>query len=107
MNRYRVLAYVVGVALVLLVVGMILKYTPIDKPTMAKVVAQIHGVLYMVYLVAAFDLWRRTGWPAKRMVAMVLAGVVPFMTFVVERKMVRAAKVLVDARASAGSVESA
>jgi integral membrane protein len=97
MNRYRVLANVVGVALVLLVVGMILKYTPIDSPTMAGIVAPVHGALYMVYLVTAFDLWRRTGWPVGRMVAMVLAGIVPFMTFVVERRIVRDAKVLVDA----------
>jgi integral membrane protein len=96
-TRYRVLANVVGVFLVLLVVGMILKYTPIDSPTMAGIVAPIHGALYMVYLVMAFDLWRRTGWPLGKMVAMVLAGIVPFMTFVIERKVVRDAKVLVDA----------
>jgi integral membrane protein len=95
MNRYRVLANVVGVALVLLVVGMILKYTPIDSPTMAGIVAPVHGALYMVYLVTAYDLWRRTGWPLSRMVAMVLAGIVPFMTFVVERRIVRDAKALV------------
>ncbi|MDX6429068.1 MAG: hypothetical protein QOE54_1434 [Streptosporangiaceae bacterium] len=94
MNRYRVLANVVGVALVLLVVGMILKYTPIDSPTMAGIVAPVHGALYMVYLVTAYDLWRRTGWPLGRMVAMVLAGIVPFMTFVIERRIVRDAKVL-------------
>jgi integral membrane protein len=97
MNRYRVMANVVGVALVLLVVGMILKYTPIDSPTMAGIVAPVHGGLYMVYLVTAFDLWRRTGWPLGRMVAMVLAGIVPFMTFVVERKIVRDAKLLTEA----------
>ena len=95
MNRYRVLANVVGVALVLLVVGMFLKYTPIDSPTMAGIVAPVHGALYMVYLVTAYDLWRRTGWPLSRMVAMVLAGIVPFMTFVVERRIVRDAKALV------------
>jgi integral membrane protein len=97
MNRYRVMANVVGVALVLLAVGMVLKYTPINKPTMAGIVAPVHGALYMVYLVTAFDLWRRTGWPVGRMVAMVLAGIVPFMTFVVERRIVRDAKTLVPA----------
>jgi integral membrane protein len=75
----------------------IMKYTPIDSPTMAGIVAPIHGALYMVYLVMAFDLWRRTGWPVGRMVGMVLAGIVPFMTFVIERKVVRDARVLVEA----------
>jgi integral membrane protein len=94
LNRYRVMANVVGVALVLLAVGMVLKYTPIGWPLMANTVAPIHGALYMIYLVLAFDLWRRTGWPPAKMVIMVLAGVVPFMTFVVERKVVREAREL-------------
>jgi integral membrane protein len=91
------MANVVGVFLLLLVVGMILKYTPIDSPTMAGIVGTIHGVLYMVYLVTAFDLWRRTGWPPGRMAGMVMAGFVPFLAFVVERKIAREAGALVDA----------
>ncbi|MGI5208493.1 DUF3817 domain-containing protein [Spirillospora sp. CA-108201] len=91
-TRYRILALVVGTLLVLLVIGMILKYGPTDMPALAGVVAPVHGFLYMVYLAVAYDLWRRTGWPLSRMVVIVLGGVVPLMTFFVERRVVRDAR---------------
>jgi integral membrane protein len=101
-TRYRILALVVGTLLVLLVIGMILKYGPTDMPALAGVVAPVHGFLYMVYLVVAYDLWRRTGWPLSRMVMIVLGGVVPLMTFFVERRVVRDARELRAAKAEAG-----
>ena len=101
-TRYRILALVVGTLLVLLVIGMVLKYGPTDMPAMAGIVAPVHGFLYMVYLLVAYDLWRRTGWPLSRMVLIVLGGVVPLMTFYVERRIVRDARALPAARAEAG-----
>ena len=71
LTRFRVMAYVVGVLLLVLVfVAMPLKYFA-DQPTMVAIVGPLHGFLYMVYLVTAFDL---------------LAGTVPVMSFVAERK---------------------
>jgi integral membrane protein len=100
-TRYRILALVVGTLLVLLAIGMILKYGPTDEPALAGVVAPVHGFLYMVYLAAAYDLWRRTGWPLSRMVLIVFGGVVPLMTFFVERRIVRDARALRPAGAEA------
>ena len=88
-TRYRVLANVVGVFLLLLCVGMVVKYGPPGEEAIVSVVGPIHGFLYMVYLAAAFDLYRRTRWPLGRMVAMVAAGLVPFLAFVIERRIVR------------------
>lgn len=87
--RYRVLANVVGVFLLLLCIGMVIKYGPPQDDAMVAVVGQVHGFLYMVYLVCAFDLYRRARWPLTRMVTMVAAGLVPFLAFVVERRIVR------------------
>ncbi|WP_242906764.1 DUF3817 domain-containing protein [Actinomadura terrae] len=98
-TRYRILALVVGTLLVLLVVGMVLKYGPTDEPAMAGIVAPVHGALYVVYLLAAYDLWRRTGWPLGRMGMIVLGGIVPLMTFFVERRIVRDARELTGAAA--------
>jgi integral membrane protein len=95
-RRYRVLAYIVGALLVLLTIGMVLKYLPPKEAALVSVVAPIHGLLYMVYLVTAFDVWRRAGWPLSRMVAIVLAGVVPLMTFVIERRVVRDAQATLE-----------
>jgi integral membrane protein len=86
LTRFRVMAYVVGVLLLVLVfVAMPLKYFA-DQPTMVAIVGPLHGFLYMVYLVAAFDLAVRAKWPFLRTVAVLLAGTVPVMSFVAERK---------------------
>ena len=93
-TRYRILALIVGTLLVLLTIGMVLKYGPTDMPEMAGIVSPVHGFFYMVYVALAYDLWRRTGWRAGRMVLIVLGGVVPLMTFFVEHKIVREARAL-------------
>ena len=86
LTRFRVMAYIVGVFLLLLVfVAMPLKYFA-DSPTMVAVIGPIHGFLYMVYLVVAFDLAVRAKWPFLRTGLVLLAGTIPVMSFVAERK---------------------
>ena len=86
LTRFRVMAYVVGVLLLVLVfVAMPLKYFA-DQPTLVAIVGPIHGFLYMVYLVTAFDLAVRAKWPFLRTLLVLLAGTVPVMSFVAERK---------------------
>ncbi|MEO5875470.1 MAG: DUF3817 domain-containing protein [Streptosporangiaceae bacterium] len=98
-NRYRVLALVVGVMLLLVCfVGMPLRYLA-DMPAASGIISPIHGFLYMVYLVFAFNLWQKTGWPLQKMLLMVAAGFVPFLAFYVERRIVAEAQALSAARA--------
>jgi integral membrane protein len=85
LTRYRIIAWIVGVILIVLVlVGMPLKYFG-DNDTVVAAIGPIHGFLYMVYLVAAFDLSRRAHWPLGRMVLVMLAGTIPFFSFWAER----------------------
>jgi integral membrane protein len=86
LTRYRVVAYVVGVLLlVLTLVAMPLKYIWHDS-TMVAIVGPIHGFVYMVYLVVAFHLAVLARWPWKFTILVLLAGTVPFLSFVAERK---------------------
>ncbi|MFD2766514.1 DUF3817 domain-containing protein [Micromonospora eburnea] len=86
LTRYRTIAWIVGVALVVLVlIGMPLKYF-FDSPTVVAVVGTAHGWLYMIYLALTFDLSRRVDWPLKRMLLVMLAGTVPFVSFYAERR---------------------
>ena len=90
LTRYRVMAYVVGVWLIVLVlVAVPLKYFA-DSPTMVEIVGPVHGFLYIGYVILSYDLGRRAGWPLTRIVLVLLAGVVPFLTFVAERRVTRA-----------------
>lgn len=83
--RYRALAYIVGVGLLVLVcVGVPLEYAA-DQNAVVAIVGPIHGFVYIVYLLVAFDLARRCGWTLRQTLAVLLAGTIPFLTFVVER----------------------
>lgn len=87
--RYRVLAYTVGVGLVILVcVGVPLQIWG-DNDLVVAIVGTAHGWLYMVYVVLTFDLARRARWPIGRTIAVILAGTVPFLSFYAERRSTR------------------
>jgi integral membrane protein len=89
LTRYRTMAYVVGVLLVVLVlVAMPIKYLGGNDGPVA-VVGTAHGFLYAVYLLAAFDLALRARWTAKGTILVLLAGTVPFLSFVAERIVTR------------------
>lgn len=87
--RYRVVAYVVGVLLLLLAfVAMPLKYVA-HESALVEIIGPVHGFAYMVYLVLAFDLSRRAGWSLKQTLLILLAGTVPVLSFVAERRVTR------------------
>ncbi|HLH47479.1 MAG TPA: DUF3817 domain-containing protein [Acidimicrobiales bacterium] len=86
--RYRILAYIVGTGLALLVfVGVPLQLA--GYPQLVTVVGPIHGVFYIVYLAFALDLSRRARFTLIEMLAMIGAGLVPILAFVIERRITR------------------
>jgi integral membrane protein len=87
--RYRVMAWIVGVGLVILVfVGVPLQVWG-NTPQVAAVVGTAHGFLYIVYLLVAFDLAVRRRWSIGKSLLVLGAGTVPFLSFVVERWVTR------------------
>ena len=84
-RRFRVMAVVVGVALFVLVLTLVAKYG-YGRERVAEVYSPIHGYLYIGYLVTVADLARRAGWSIVRTVGVMLAGTVPVLSFVVERR---------------------
>ncbi len=87
--RYRVMAFIVGTGLLLLVfVAVPLQYAANIK-LVAEIVGTMHGYLYIVYLIAAADLARRAHWRLLRIVTVVAAGFLPFLAFIVEHRVYR------------------
>jgi integral membrane protein len=83
--RYRVMAYTVGVGLVILTfVGIPLQIWA-NNDSVATYVGIAHGYLYLVYLLLVFDLARRAHWPIMRIAGVALAGTIPLLGFFVER----------------------
>lgn len=83
--RFRVMAYVVGVGLLALVAAMILDYG-FDQEQYTKFVGPVHGFLYILYFLAAVDLALKARWSVKGTVLVLLAGMIPFVSFVAERR---------------------
>lgn len=97
---YRIMAWVTGVLLVVLVlVAMPLKYIW-GNPTLVMLTGIPHGWLYMVLLIAAYNIGRRVGWSLKWLLFIMVSGTVPFLSFVAEY---RATK---DVRARIATVAS-
>ena len=82
------MAWVTGVMLLVLVfVAMPLKYLG-DDERLVHVVGVAHGWLYLVYLLAALTLAYQGRWKPLRTILVLLAGTVPFASFVAERRVV-------------------
>ena len=88
LQRFRVMAIVVGIGLLVLVlVGVPLHYLA-DFGGVSAVVGPLHGVLFAVYAVVTLDLARRARWSLLRTGLVVVAGTIPFASFFVERHVV-------------------
>ena len=101
LTRYRVMAIITGVMLLVLCVEMFFKYVvPVDVVIdYMGWVPFAHGWIYVVYLVTVLDLWAKMRWGFGRLATMVVAGVVPVMSFVLEKK------VHAEAEAKLGALE--
>lgn len=86
LGRYRVMAYVTGVVLLVAsFVAVPLTYA-VDRPAFGRVIWTLHGWLYLLYLATAVQLAMARRWKLPRLVLVLLAGTIPFLSFVMERR---------------------
>lgn len=109
---YKVASYITGVMLLLLCAEMIVKYfwhlelfiggTLLDGSSntvglvnrgditegvnISLAILIAHGWLYVLYLLADFRLWSLMRWPFSRFITIALGGVVPLLSFFMEKK---------------------
>lgn len=84
--RYRVLAVITGVFLLILTAEMIWKYGLKQEDPTDGMIARIHGWIYVVYLLTVVDLWTNVRASWQRLATWIIAGVVPVLSFIIERK---------------------
>ncbi|MGW7576594.1 DUF3817 domain-containing protein [Streptomyces sp. NPDC054765] len=89
LTRYRAMAYITAVMLLVLCTCMVFKYGFGMGKDLTLVVSQIHGVLYIIYLVFAFDLGSKAKWKFGKLLWVLIAGTIPTAAFFVERQVVR------------------
>lgn len=85
-GRFRVIALVEGLSyLAILFVTMPLKYF-LEMPGPNKVIGMAHGVLFILYILMALQLHFLLKWKKRLTFIVLLASIIPFGTFYLERK---------------------
>lgn len=86
---FRIVSLLEGVSyLLLLFIATPIKYLQ-DNPEYVKMLGMPHGILFMLYVVLAFVLKKEMKWDTKNFAIILIASVIPFGTFYVDRKYLR------------------
>ena len=78
---YRVMAWTTGLWLIALCVEVVLHYLFHNE---IRWVGVVHGWVYFVYLLGAFNLAVRVRWPIATTIGTLLAGTIPLLGIIVE-----------------------
>lgn len=98
---YRVMAFVTGTFLLVLTITTAVRYLGgvgegpfLDAHVF---IATVHGWIFVVYLAACAWLWLTMKWALGRFAVMALGGIVPLLSFFVERRISREVAASLDA----------
>jgi len=93
LKLFKYIAIIEGLSfIVILAVTMPLKYM-MDMPMPNKVAGMLHGVLFIAYVFGVFLVKDKLKWDRRSVVIALIASVIPFGTFYVDRKMLLIGKV--------------
>ena len=86
LNAFRITAIVEGISyLALFAITMPLKYMA-DLPMPNKYVGYAHVGLFIAYIILAIVFWMEKKWSIKRLFILLLASLLPFATFYVDKR---------------------
>ena len=89
LQQLRLVGFLEGMSfLLLLFVAMPLKYLA-GAPLAVRIVGSLHGVLFLLFVVALYRAARKQRWPLGRAFLGFVASLVPFGTFVLDRSLRR------------------
>lgn len=85
---FRITSYLEGISyLLLLFVGVPLKYFG-NNEILVKSLGMPHGLLFLSYILLAFFIKSDFKWNTKEFIIILIASVIPFGTFYVDRKFI-------------------
>lgn len=85
-NIFRIVSFLEGISyLLLLFIAVPIKYFQGDA-SYVKILGMPHGVLFMSYVVLAIVIKKQMQWDLKNLGIVVLASIIPFGTFYVDKK---------------------
>ncbi|MCA0754154.1 DUF3817 domain-containing protein [Paenibacillus sp. N4] len=88
-GRLRFIGFYEGLSfLVLLLIAMPLKYWA-DLPQAVMVAGSLHGLLFVLYMLALLNVWISNRWSIVKVALAALAAFLPFGPFVLDKKLLR------------------
>ncbi|MBC8645178.1 DUF3817 domain-containing protein [Flavobacterium lindanitolerans] len=89
-GRLRLLGYVEGLSLlVLLFIAVPLKYAT-ENPSLSKIIGPTHGALFLLFIINTLSVGVEQQWQFRKTTYKVLlACIIPFGTFYIDRKILR------------------
>ena len=85
-NTFRVISFLEGISyLLLLFIAVPIKYSQGDA-SYVKMLGMPHGILFMGYIVLAIVIQKQMKWNLKTIGIVILASIIPFGTFYVDKK---------------------
>lgn len=88
-GRLRIIGFLEGVSLLVLIfIAVPLKYIGHD-PTLVKAMGPVHGALFLLFIVNAVSVGVEQKWQFKTTSKVLLACIIPFGTFYIDRKILR------------------
>ncbi|MDC1198098.1 DUF3817 domain-containing protein [uncultured Algibacter sp.] len=91
LNIFRIVALLEGVSYILLLfIATPIKYL-LNDPQYVKLLGMPHGVLFVAYVALAFFFKKEFSWTNKEFIMVLLASILPFGTFYIDRKYLKPA----------------
>ena len=86
LNVFRLVAFLEGISYILLLfIATPVKYLAED-PKYVKLLGMPHGLLFIGYLILAFMFRNESNWNKSQFASVLIASIIPFGTFYVDRK---------------------
>jgi integral membrane protein len=91
-GRLRIIGFSEGISLLILIfVAVPLKYIG-HHPSVVKAMGPIHGALFLLFIVNTVSVGVEQKWQFKTTLKVLLACIIPFGTFYIDRKILREIK---------------
>ena len=92
LNIFRIVALLEGVSYILLLfIATPIKYL-MNDPQYVKILGMPHGILFVAYVALAILFKNQFGWNLKQFFIVLIASLIPFGTFYIDRKYLKPAK---------------
>jgi len=88
-SLFRIIAFLEGLSyLGLLFIAVPIKYLA-DDPQYVKMLGMPHGIFFIAYIILVFLVKEELKWTSKQFRFVLLASIIPFATFIVDRKYIK------------------